>query len=271
MNISQLIKNKKFKSFLEKLYSIGASVVVLGALFKIQHWPGASFMLTTGLLTEAIIFFFYAFDEGEPEHEIPEVVKRTMFGKSPFKTSDAEIQTEDIPENMALSMNNPNGLMNCEGIPDGLFENIGENLRKLSNVTENLSKIDDVSQATLHYVNTLKNADKSLDNLAKSYESTINKSVLKTVFKYQSIEKSLANIEAETRNYDQQMKELNQHLSIINQFYKQQEKGMAEYLKAIEITTATAAVHQEQLHNTNQNLSAMNEVYEGMLGAMNKK
>ena len=52
-----------------KLYGIGAAVVIVGALFKIQHWPMASLLLIVGLTTEAIIFFFSAF---EPPHEEPE-------------------------------------------------------------------------------------------------------------------------------------------------------------------------------------------------------
>ena len=45
---------KKWKLFMAKLYGIGAAVVIMGALFKIMHWPGANFMLTIGMLTEAI-------------------------------------------------------------------------------------------------------------------------------------------------------------------------------------------------------------------------
>lgn len=72
MKLAQLMQNKKFKGFLTMLYSLGASVVVLGALFKIQHWPGAGFMLSAGLITEALIFFIYAFEKDEdtaPENE----------------------------------------------------------------------------------------------------------------------------------------------------------------------------------------------------------
>jgi len=48
--------SKKWKNFMAKLYGLGAAVVILGALFKIQHWPGAGPMLIVGLGTEAIIF-----------------------------------------------------------------------------------------------------------------------------------------------------------------------------------------------------------------------
>ena len=61
--------SKKWKNFMAKLYGIGAAVVIIGAVFKIQHWPLASFFRVIGLSTEAIIFFFSAF---EPPHEDPD-------------------------------------------------------------------------------------------------------------------------------------------------------------------------------------------------------
>jgi len=60
MSLAELVQSSGWKNFIAKLYGIGASVVIIGALFKIQHWPLASIMLTAGLLTEAIIFFFSA-------------------------------------------------------------------------------------------------------------------------------------------------------------------------------------------------------------------
>jgi len=61
--------SKAWKKFMAKLYGIGAAVVIVGAMFKIQHWAGASIMLVAGLTVEAIIFFFSAF---EPQHEEPD-------------------------------------------------------------------------------------------------------------------------------------------------------------------------------------------------------
>src|SRR5450755_1167645 len=57
---------KAWKNFMAKLYGIGAAIVIVGAMFKIMHWPGAGPMLVVGLSTEAVIFFFSAF---EPPHE----------------------------------------------------------------------------------------------------------------------------------------------------------------------------------------------------------
>ena len=58
MGLAELTQGKKFKNFMAKLYGWGASIVIVGALFKIQHWPFSGFFLVLGLGTEAVIFFF---------------------------------------------------------------------------------------------------------------------------------------------------------------------------------------------------------------------
>lgn len=69
MNLNSLVRSKGYKNFMSKLYGLGASVVIVGALFKITHMKGADLMLWVGLMTEAIIFAFSAF---EPPHVEPD-------------------------------------------------------------------------------------------------------------------------------------------------------------------------------------------------------
>ena len=69
MGLFDFTKTRRYRNFMAKLYGWGASVVLLGALFKINHYPGADIMLIIGLGTEAIIFFFSAF---EPPHVEPD-------------------------------------------------------------------------------------------------------------------------------------------------------------------------------------------------------
>ena len=60
-------QSKNRKKLFNYAYGIGASIVILGALFKIQHWPGGSEMLTIGMVVEAIVFFVSAFDSVEED------------------------------------------------------------------------------------------------------------------------------------------------------------------------------------------------------------
>ena len=62
--MSQSMNKKKFFNY---AYGIGASIVILGALFKIQHWPFGSEMLTIGMAVEALVFFLSAFESVEED------------------------------------------------------------------------------------------------------------------------------------------------------------------------------------------------------------
>ena len=66
-SIGNITEAKWYKAMMPKLYGWGAALVIIGALFKIEHLPGASIMLILGLSTEAIIFFFSAFEKPHVE------------------------------------------------------------------------------------------------------------------------------------------------------------------------------------------------------------
>src|SRR6476646_2281970 len=62
-------KSFLYESLMPKIYGLGAAVVIVGALFKIEHWNGADIMLIVGLGTEAVIFFLSAFQPQHKEHD----------------------------------------------------------------------------------------------------------------------------------------------------------------------------------------------------------
>jgi gliding motility-associated protein GldL len=272
MSLDQIIQSKAFKDFLAKLYSIGASVVVIGALFKIQHWPGAGFFLSAGLITEAVIFFFYAFDNGEepmpvysevvnyPEDELPE--HHSFRGKhhgieSSGQSTLALVKFDELLENAEIT-------------PD-LFLRLGDGMRKLGETTENLNTMGEISAASLQYMKTVKLADESLGRLAKTYETSILNVTCKTVFKYKNIEKSLSVIEEETKSYQKQMRTINKNLSDLNGYYRLQKEGMDDYLSDLSESLAESCRYREQMKMLNENLTALNHVYGNMLGAMKVK
>jgi gliding motility-associated protein GldL len=69
MGLASFVSGRVYKNFMSKVYGWGAAVVILGALFKINHYTGADIMLILGLCTESVIFFFSAF---EPPHVEPD-------------------------------------------------------------------------------------------------------------------------------------------------------------------------------------------------------
>lgn len=266
MKLAQLMQNKKFKGFLTMLYSLGASVVVLGALFKIQHWPGAGFMLSAGLITEALIFFIYAFEKDGDTAPENENITTGVTGGNGFH-SDYGVTAGEPGTGFPALLKFDRMLEETDITPDMLFR-LGEGMRKLGETTENMSAMVDISAASTKYLNTIKRADESLVKTAKSYETVISNVTVKTVFKYKSISNSLSNIESGSIEFQQQMKSLNKNLSSLNNTFRLQQKSSEDFLKDQEACAAESRKYREQMKKLNENLTALNQVYSNMLSAM---
>src|SRR5688572_18412068 len=166
MGLESFIRSKTYKTFMSRLYGWGASIVIIGALFKIQHWPFSGFFLVLGLGTEAIIFFFSAF---EPPHEevdwslvYPELAG--MHGEEGDK-EHAKIEEEDkgtITEQL-------DNMLEEAKIGPELIASLGEGMRNLSDQANKLSNITDASVATNEYVSSVKSAAQNVSTLSDSY------------------------------------------------------------------------------------------------------
>ena len=144
MNLGELFKTKRWKTFMGYVYGWGAAVVMVGALFKLEHWKGSSELLTIGLLTEAFIFFLSAF---EPPVEIPEWEKVYPELKEDY----------DLAELDALSPKK-GGLDTILGGADltpELLDKVGKGLNELSNTAKGISDISSATLATDMYVKNM--------------------------------------------------------------------------------------------------------------------
>ena len=100
------LESKKGKNFMSKLYGIGAAIVILGALFKIQHWTGADEMLIVGLGTEAIIFFVSAFEKPPKTYDwslvYPELVDSSE--ENPVRELDSMLVKAKVDSELISSL-----------------------------------------------------------------------------------------------------------------------------------------------------------------------
>src|SRR5450759_1862150 len=211
MSLAELVQSSGWKNFISKLYGLGASVVIIGALFKIQHWPLAGPMLTLGLLTEAVIFFFSAFEPlheeidwslvypelaGIPEDESPELASHggkhygAVSGGGGGAGSVALAKFDEMLEKAEIT-------------PD-LFQKLGIGMRKLSETTANMNAMGDVTAASTKYMNTINNANDSLGKLSDSYQSTA-KLINDTSSTYRNMADSFSVIEVGGKSYQQQL------------------------------------------------------------------
>ena len=294
MSLAELVQSSGWKNFIAKLYGLGASVVIIGALFKIQHWPLAGTMLTIGLLTEAVIFFFSAFEPlheevdwslvypelaGIPEDETPELAAQ---GGKYHGISGGGGGIGGGVGSVALAKFDEM-LEKAEISPD-LFQKLGVGMKKLSESTANMNSMGDVSAASSKYMNTINSANDSLGKLSDSYQST-TKLINDTSSTYRNMADSLSVIEVGGKSYQQQLESLNKNLSALNAVYELQRKGADDHLKEsdslykgiqglmkdLSESAGDTKKYREQITKLNDNLSALNNVYGNMLAAMNVK
>jgi gliding motility-associated protein GldL len=156
MGINTFVRRRGFRNFMAKLYGWGASVVILGALFKINHYPYANEMLVVGLGTEAIIFFFSAFEPPyvEPDWSLvyPELGGLYHGGEGPGDGKKPKKPTQELDD-----------LLKQANIDKQLIDRLGDGLKRLSDNTAKLSDITDAAGATNEYVTKVKGASKSAE------------------------------------------------------------------------------------------------------------
>ena len=256
---------KKWKSFMAKLYGFGAAIVIIGAMFKIMHWPGAGPMLVVGLSTEAVIFFFSAF---EPPHEEVDwsLVYPELAGMHGEEGEHAQIEDKG-----SLTEQLDNMLEEAKIGPE-LMASLGDGLRSLSDQAGKLNNITDASVATNEYVSSVKSAAKNVDSLSDAYTKAANSLTGLTVSNDDStnlgeqIVKVSKNLSALNASYELQLQGSNEHLKATSKFYG----GLEELVQNLNDSVDDTKKYKEQIASLSSNLESLNTIYGNMLTAMRK-
>lgn len=211
MGFAQMTQGKGFKSFMAKLYGLGAAVVILGALFKIQHWEGAGIMLTVGLLTEAVIFFFSAF---EPPHEDVDwsLVYPELAGMHDPAADRKKVKAGD-PVAQQLDK-----MLNEAKIGPELIESLGIGLKSLSENTAKMATVSNASLATEEYAKNVAAASKEVTTLTTSYKTAAS-AMDHMSSSHEALVANLNGTVEDTKKYKEEVARLAKNLSSLNTIY----------------------------------------------------
>jgi len=201
-----------------KVYGIGASVVLVGALFKIIHMPGANQMLTVGLLTEAVIFFFSAF---EPPHVEPDwsLVYPELAGMYNDETDDAMLEKRKTPTERLDEM------FEKGNINDEVIGRLGEGLSKLSETANQIGQANEAVVATREFATSLKGASETANKLNEvmaqdlTAATSYSVSVAKVAENANELIKTFDESNANTVEFANQVQELNKRMRNLNKVY----------------------------------------------------
>jgi gliding motility-associated protein GldL len=257
-----------FVTLMPKVYGIGAAVVIIGALFKIQHWEGANLMLIAGLGTEAVIFFLSAFEPKHAEADwskvYPELAEdyegpvnqpsrisnRPGAGESPLLKIDEMLKTAKVDQN--------------------LLDNLGKGLTNLASSASQMSSLSNAAVATNDYAKNVQAASSSLMEMNKSYGTAMKAVGLmadasKDTSEYHSqVQKVTKNLTALNTVYEMELKDADTHVKSLNKYYE----SLTGAMQGLAKTGDNTAKFTAELGKLTDNLTSLNKVYGSMLTAM---
>lgn len=289
-------ETKAFKNFMSKLYGIGAAVVIVGAMFKIQHYPGAGFMLVVGLSVEAIIFLFSAFEKPHEEPDwtlvYPELGGIETDELSNGRVKDGLVRTGAVGNgstsvgSITLSANLDRMLEEANIGPE-LIENLSAGLKNLSDNAAKLADVSNAAVATQGYIQNMEMASRSVLDLSQSYKNTNEylKHDLSLADEFAgSMRNAAGSMNQLSETYRQTAEHAKEHLHVSSQYnesiknitgytnelaanYSHSSDLLVKAVEALEKSAGHGDRYSEQMSKTARNLEALNAVYELQLQA----
>jgi len=244
--------SKGWKNLMAKMYGIGAAIVIIGAMFKINHYPGASEMLVVGLSTEAIIFFFSAF---EPPHEDPDW--SLVYPELAMPADGPKPPTRQLDDMLAKA-----------NIDEDLLSRLGDGMRHLGEQAEKMGKAADVGAAAQDYSDSLSEATNRVKELAGNY-AAVSESLT-----------GLKDAGEMGETVGSAMKQMSDNLTSLNEMYAGQLQqlevnsqlytSMGALVQNLSDSVEDTKAYKENIAELAKNLSSLNTVYSNMLNAMGK-
>ena len=261
---------KKQPGWLHVAISWGASIVIIGALFKILHIGGifGNYMIGIGLGVESILFFLTGFFPPEPEPAWDRVYPEL---REDFK---GELPTASARPVAAVGSSNTAALdkmLSDAKIGPELIESLGAGLRTFGDKVATISNVADASTATNEFTGKIKTASAGFDNLSASFEKAtanlkaMGESNVDSQAYHDQVNNLAKNLSALNAVYELELQDSSAHLKSMNKFYSNLSLTMQNFNESME----DSKQFKEEVNKLAKNLSSLNAIYGNMLSAMN--
>ncbi len=191
----------KRKKLFNMVYGIGAAIVIIGALAKIQHWGIGSILLTVGMIVEAIVFFVSAFEPVEEDIDWSKLYPELNDKKSNVVADDAQSMLSQKLDDMLKEAN----------LDATLIENLTNNLQSFKGATESIQPMIDSIASTNKYSQQVTMAATQMESL-----NTVYKAQMEEAAKQAQLNKEVSDNILEL---SQQMQSLTANLASLNSVY----------------------------------------------------
>lgn len=166
-----MAQSKSTKKLFNMAYGLGASVVIIGALFKILHWElgplNGGVLLAIGLITEALIFAISAFEPVDDEYDWSLVYPELAGGESQVKKSNQAAEVKEAEASLSAKLDN---LLKEAGVDANLMESLGSSIRNFEGAAKGIAPTVDAMESTRKYSEEMVQAAAQMESLNSLYK-----------------------------------------------------------------------------------------------------
>ncbi|MDR0667981.1 MAG: gliding motility protein GldL [Prevotellaceae bacterium] len=270
-SISKFVASKGWKKLMSRMYGWGAALVIIGALFKLQHWTGAGIMLSIGMITECVIFFFSAFEPLPVEYHW-ETIYPELSGDNP--------NLEDGSASPLGSKNNARDRRLQNGVELTVAPEVAENLQKsverFNQSIDSLNALTTISEASQQFVSGLQQAATNMGTLnetAQSFANTYRETAQTVVDVYQNTSKSVSE---HSQQANANLAVLNKNLQAVNtsyELYLQEHRDYVAHSKTLlgsmDYSAQQAQQFDQQMLTLNKLIAELNVAYTSVVQTVN--
>ncbi|NRB83733.1 MAG: gliding motility protein GldL [Winogradskyella sp.] len=188
------------------VYGLGAAIVIVGALFKIQHWPYGSEILTLGMIVEALVFTYSAFEKQQADLDWSLVYPELAGGQSSGKKKKEE--PKDAEGLLSKKLDN---LLKDAKIDGELMASLGDSIKNFEGAAKNLNPTVDSMQAQKKYSEEMSLAAAQMESLNSLYKVQMESANRQAAINEEAVENAT--------KLKEQMQSLASNLSSLNGVY----------------------------------------------------
>ncbi len=284
-SISRFISSERGQRFFNFAYSIGAAIVIWGALFKILHLPGGNALLSIGMGTEVLMLILTAFDRPP----------RSYNWENVFPALDNENSGDrtDVIDGLPVVASSGNRRVSegearkAAGIPQNIdlteedSRSLSESIAKMAAASDQLARMAELTSATQAYLDQMASIASEMQHLRETTAAlnTVSDTLLSS---YKAITENSETITQAAAGYAGQMQDLSRNIGGLNTIYEIQLKSVSSQLDSIdrvnrgikdirdmyEKSSAQSLRYCEETEKMARYMQQLNSVYEKMLTAM---
>lgn len=244
------------------VYSLGASIVIVGALFKIMHFPGAGPMLIAGMSVEAILFAIGCLDKPHADFHWENVFPQLMgYGADPKLIE--ELESRPCPTLLGGgSVSEHAESASVPTISEKDLESLKTGISDLAKTASQLSELGDLATVTTKLGAKLDAAGVAAEQFATASQAVTEKGAA-LGDTYVQVTADMQKVVAGTKAYEAQVNGISVQLTSLNTVYEMQ-------LNALKAQAEACKSHADKISGVNKQVDALTEGVQSMLDSANE-